>query len=147
MKGAPNSGRASLPAKMVFKMLKGTATPRSGTALVNACMTVAMVDSMLVAPRPEMPTGGSACTIDPGFVLISMQRRTPAFIGMGGRMAAMAKMTAEVVAAMLQLMPDCAAPSLSVRSKMAQSPEIVSFNRMVTGSPVYMSMSTRSSLV
>ena len=61
---------------------------------------------------------------------------TPAFIGIGGRIEASAMKIADVVAAMVQLMADSAAPSVSLRSNTAWSPAIVSVSRTVFGSPL-----------
>ena len=60
----------------------------------------------------------------------------PAFIGIGGRMDPTALKTEEVVETMLVLMLEPAAPSLSLRSKIAWSPSIVRRTRKVTGSSV-----------
>ena len=103
-----------------------------------------MTHSIDVAARPETATGGWAHRIEPLVTRMSMTRSTPAFIGIGGSTVSSAIPTADVVAAMVQLMPDSAGPSDSVRSKTIVSPEIVSRRRIVLGSPVHTSWSTRS---
>ncbi len=109
-------------------------------------MAQPITHSIAVAARPETAEGGSAHSRDPRVASMRSARITPALTGTGGRIDAMAIKTAEVVAAMVQLIPDSALPSESVKSKTTESPSIVIVRRIFLGSPVAMSWSMVSSL-